>query len=76
MFNMLEIELEKLPSYLIGEKHGVQKGEKIGEQKGRLDSAIAIAKQLLNFNLSLEDISKVTGIALPDLERFKKEKKD
>ncbi len=63
-FEMLEIEIEKLPSFLMGEK----KGEKKGERK----KALAIAKQLLAINLSIETIIQVTGLSKSDIEKLKK----
>ena len=43
-FEMLEVEIEKLPSFLIGEKLG----EKRGEKRGEYNKAILIAKQLFH----------------------------
>lgn len=65
-FEMLEIEIEKLPSFLIGEKLGEKRGEKRGEQ----NKALLIAKQLLKLNLSMEKISEVTGVTISVLENL------
>lgn len=64
-FKMLEIEIEKLPSFVMGK----EKGEKEGEKK----KALAIAKQLLNINLSIDTILQVTGLSKSDIENLKKE---
>jgi predicted transposase YdaD len=51
-----------------------KKWRKKGEKNGSYNKAIAIAKQLLNFNLSLEEISKITDVPIHELERINKEK--
>jgi predicted transposase YdaD len=58
-FEMLEIEIEKLPSFVMGEKKGEKK------------KALTIAKQLLAINLSIETIIQVTGLSKSDLENLK-----
>ena len=59
-FEMLEVEIEKLPSFLIGEKRGEQ------------NKALLIAKQLLKLNLSIEKISEATGVTISVLEKLRK----
>ena len=67
-FEMLEVEIEKLPSFLIGEELGEKRGEKRGEQ----NKALLIAKQLLKLNLSIEKISEATGVTISVLENLRK----
>ena len=62
-FEMLEIEVEKLPSYLMGE----ERGEKRGEQR----KAIAVAKQLFQLNMPLEQIAKISGLSIDELQQLK-----
>jgi len=75
-FEMLEIQIEKLPSYLIGEARGEAigeaRGEAIGEARGEVrgeqKARYAVAKNLLQLDFSLEAIVKATGIAIEELE--------
>lgn len=61
---MLEIEIERLPSFLMGEAKGEEKGEKKGEHK----KAVAVARQLLAMNFSLAEISRITELEISELE--------
>ena len=82
-FDMLEIEIEKLPSYLMGEKRGEMRGEMRGEIRGekrgeirsekkwRNKEAELIAKQLFKLDLSIEKIAQATGIKISELEKIK-----
>ncbi|MDQ7090334.1 MAG: hypothetical protein Q9M50_06775 [Methylococcales bacterium] len=55
-FKMLDVELEKLPSFLIG------------EEKGQHDKAIIIAKQLLKLNLSFTQVAQITELSIDELK--------
>ena len=66
-FTMLEIELEKLPSFLIGKERGVEEGIERGEHK----KSIMVAKQLIKLNMPLEQIAKISGLSLSELEVLK-----
>lgn len=82
-FEMLEIEVEKLPSYLIGEKRGEERGEKRGEARGEKrgeergkklgehKKAVAVAKQLFQLNMPLEQIAKISGLSIDELQQLK-----
>ncbi|NOQ34827.1 MAG: hypothetical protein GQ569_02920 [Methylococcaceae bacterium] len=59
-FKMLEIEIEKLPSYLIG------------EERGRHDNAVMVAKQLFKLNMPLEQIAQISGLSIAELEEIDK----
>jgi predicted transposase/invertase (TIGR01784 family) len=65
-FKMLEVEIERLPSFLMGEERGIEKGAH--------DKAVAIAKQLFNLNLSLAEIAQITGLTADELEQLKADK--
>lgn len=60
-FEMLEIEIEKLPSFLIGQERDIEQGAH--------NKAITIAKQLINLNLSLTEIAQITGLTIDELEK-------
>jgi len=58
-FEMLQIEIEQLPSFIIGR----EKGMATGEQK----KALAIAEQLIKKGFSLAEIAEITGLDLDEL---------
>jgi predicted transposase/invertase (TIGR01784 family) len=64
-FKMLEVNIERLPSFLIGKERGIEKGL----EQGAHDKALAIANQLVKLNMSLADIAQVTGLELEELRR-------
>lgn len=73
-FEMLEIEIEKLPSFLIGQERGIEQGIEKGIEKGieqgAHDKAIVIAKQLLELNMSVTEIAQITGLTTDELEKL------
>ena len=54
-----------------GEKLGVKKGEKIGLEKGETKKAIEIAKNAIDHGLKNEDISKITGLSVKEIENLR-----
>lgn len=60
---MLDIEIERLPSFLIGEERGIEKGSH--------DKAISIAQQLFKMNLSVTEIAEITGLTTEVLEQLR-----
>lgn len=61
---MLDIDIEKLPTYLIGEERGIEKGEH--------KRAIMVAKQLFKLNMPLEQIAQISGLSVKELEGLDK----
>ena len=61
---MLEINIERLPSY--------QKGIEKGIEKGQQRKAVEIAQKLLAMNLSLEQIAAITQLSLAQIATLKK----
>ena len=51
-----------------GRKEGREEGLKEGRKKGRAD----VARNLLSIGMPLEDIAKVTGLEIKDIEQLKK----
>lgn len=51
-----------------GMSQGIEQGISQGENK----KSIEIAKNLLSMNMSIEDISKATGLSIEDLQNIKK----
>ena len=48
-------------------------GEKKGLEEGSKQKSIEIAKNMLNLNMAVEDISKVTGLSKTDIKKLKEE---
>jgi hypothetical protein len=68
-FEMLQIEIEKLPSFMMGQEKGMKKGMAMGAR----ERALMIAKQLIKRNFSLEEIAQVTGIEVTALASLDQE---
>ena len=49
-------------------------GIKEGENRGKEESKIEIAKKLLDMNIPIENIVKATGLTLEEVEKLKEEK--
>lgn len=49
-----------------GRKEGIEKGRKEGVKEGRAD----VARNLLSIGMTLEDIAKVTGLEIHDIEQL------
>lgn len=50
---------------------GLKEGHKMGHKEGVTEARISIAKNLLNMNMLIEDISKATGLSKEELEKIK-----
>ena len=53
-----------------GIQRGIQKGIQQGIQKGAAEEKLEIAKSLLKINLPLDHISRVTGLAIAEIENL------
>ena len=81
---MLQIEIEKLPSFMMGQEKGMEKGIEKGIKKGikkgmekgiekgivagERKKALMIARQLLKKNFSMQDIAQMTGLDITELD--------
>ena len=65
---MLTIDLEKLPSYRIGERRGLEKGM----EKGAHEKAQAIAVELLSAGFTLSQVAAFTQLSLAEIEGLKR----
>ena len=52
------------------EHQGIQKGIQQGIQKGAVEEKLEIARNLLKINLPLDQISKVTGLTIAEIENL------
>ena len=71
---MLTIDLEKLPSYRIGERRGMEKGmekglEK-GLEKGREEAAVEFVRNLLQIGMPAEQVAGITGLSVDKIRSF------
>jgi len=67
-YEMLHVEIEKLPSFIMGMEKGMEKGEK--KQAG------AIAKQLLALGMTYQQIEQVTGLNRIELQELDQKDKN
>ena len=73
---MLTIDLEKLPSYRIGERRGMEKGMEQGLEQGAHEKAQTIAKELLNAGIPPTQVVMFTQLTLAEIESLKKAQMD
>ncbi|MBE0469759.1 MAG: hypothetical protein IBX55_09670 [Methyloprofundus sp.] len=83
-FEMLHVEIEKLPSFVMGmekgleqgiEKgieQGIEKGVEQGVEKGKMEQNKKIAKQLLSFGMPAEKVAEVTELSVFELNALNK----
>ena len=58
----------------IATNKGIEQGKKEGIEQGRKEEKMEIAKNLLNTNLSDEDIAKATGLSIEEIMQLKEGK--
>jgi len=63
---MLEVNVERLPSYLIGEERGFERGFKLGTEQGFKQ----VAKRLFELNYSMAEIVEITGLTIEELQQL------
>lgn len=57
--------------YKEGIEQGIKQGIEEGLKQGSKDTSIMIAKNLLNLNFLIEDISKATNLSIEEIEKLK-----
>jgi len=67
---MLEVNVERLPSYLIGEERGFERGFKQGAERGAEQSIEQVAKRLFELNFSVAEIAEITGLTVEKLQQL------
>jgi len=68
---MFRIDIEKLPSFQIGEERGLEQGLKRGLKQGLEQGLEEVAKKLLSKNNDIAFIIDVTGLNAKEIERLK-----
>ncbi len=63
-YDMLQIDIERLPSYRRGMEKGMEKGEHC--------KALEVARELLALNFSLEQIAAITKLPLAEITTLDK----
>lgn len=69
-FKMLEVHIERLPSFVIGEERGIKKGIEQGIEQGAHEKAVAIANQLISLKISLPEVAQITGLTLEEVNQM------
>ena len=74
-FILHEWEKEKMDELtkLAYKEDGLEEGFADGVKHGKMDAIIEVAKSLLKENISLDVISKCTGLSLEKIEKIKEE---
>lgn len=65
VYYMLQVQLERLPSYCIG----LERGQEEGREEGREETRHAVAKRLLARGMSPHEVADITGLPLAELMR-------
>jgi predicted transposase/invertase (TIGR01784 family) len=81
-YEMLHVEIEKLPSFVMGlEKgieqgieKGIEKGMEKGMEKGAKQQACQVARKLLAKGMAAEDVIEITGLSMIELESLNTDK--
>ena len=58
---------DQYSSFNIGKKEGIEEGEKIGLEKGKIE----IANNMLTLNIDINTISKATGLSVDEINKLK-----
>jgi predicted transposase/invertase (TIGR01784 family) len=61
---------ERKEGFEEGMMQGIEQGIEQGLEEGSLDKAIEIAKNMINKNIPLEDISEITGLSLEEIKEL------
>ncbi|WP_198245543.1 hypothetical protein [methane-oxidizing endosymbiont of Gigantopelta aegis] len=77
-YEMLHVEIEKLPSFVMGlEKgieQGIEKGMEEGMEKGAKKQAYRVASKLLAKGMAVEDIIEITGLSMTEIKTINPDK--
>ena len=68
-YAMLQINLERLPSYQKGLEKGMEQGMEQGMEEGEHRKALAVAEALLAINFSPEQVAAITQLPLAEIPR-------
>jgi predicted transposase/invertase (TIGR01784 family) len=72
-YEMLRIDIERLPSYQKGMRQGMEKGMEKGLEKGlgqgERRKALAVARELLALNFPPEQVAAITQFPLAEIPR-------
>jgi predicted transposase/invertase (TIGR01784 family) len=68
-YEMLRIDIERLPSYQKGMRQGMEKGMEKGMEQGEHRKALAVARELLALNFSPEQVAAITQLPLAEIPR-------
>jgi predicted transposase/invertase (TIGR01784 family) len=72
-YAMLQIDIERLPSYQKGLEKGMERGMEKGMEKGMEEGehrkALAVARELLAMNFSPEQVAAITQLPLAEIPK-------
>jgi len=64
----LKQENDIINGQMVKYNEGLVKGEEIGKEIGRKQNALEIARNLLNRNLAIGEVSQIVGLPLAEIE--------
>ena len=67
-----ELKFQRMEAYEEGEKRGEKRGRKQGEKQGEKIGIMKTVKKMIDENLSLDLITKVTGLSKSEIEKYQK----
>ncbi len=67
-YEMLHVEIEKLPSFVMGLEKGIEKGIEKGMEEGAKKQACRVAGKLLAKGMAVEDVIEITGLTKTEIE--------
>ncbi|TAL46993.1 MAG: hypothetical protein EPN89_09530 [Methylovulum sp.] len=69
-YDMLHIEIERLPSYQKGMEKGIEEGVERGMEIGEHKRSLEIARKLLAMNFGPEQIIAITRLSLTEIQQL------
>ena len=67
---VIEMNTTKIDGYNEGHKEGFEAGHEQGKKQGEINKEKEIAKKLKQKNLTLEEISEITGLSMDEIEEL------
>ena len=67
-----EEDKRKIQNSLYNEakEDGIKEGISKGKEEGKKEGSVAVARNLLSMNMKVEDISKVTGLSIDEINKL------
>ena len=67
---VIEMNTTKIDGYNEGHKEGFEAGHEQGKKQGEINKEKEIAKKLKERNLTLKEISEITGLSIDEIKKL------